>query len=172
MSESQLVNRLETLSKSMSRKKGLSSIASVSVINILNIINRIEEINKYVECLSSNKNLCNKTDKGVLCSSDCSNTYRLVNGNETKIWKTGSNAFGFTLSSDYIELGIKDTKIEITQDKVNIKIYNNLISFPLDESGLLDNNPVIMNATNKIDEVIRHAYNGISSCARNLGLRC
>ncbi len=172
MPESQLIDRLETLSKSMSRKKGLSSMASVSIVNILNLINRIEEINKYVECLSSNKNLCNKTDKGVLCSSDCSNTYRLVNGNETKLWKTGSNAFGFTLSPDYIELGIKDTKIEIMQDKINIKIFDKSISFSLDENGILDNSPAIMDVTKKIDDIIRHAFNGISSCARNMGLRC
>jgi hypothetical protein len=88
------------------------------------------------------------------------------------LWKTGSNAFGFTLSSDYIELGIKDTKIEVTQDKINVKIENSSIIVPLEEKSIIENSSIIINAANRIDEVIRHAFSGISSCARNSGIKC
>jgi len=168
----QLINRLELISKSMSRKGSVSAIGSTSLVNILTLINRMNEISKYVECLSSNKNACMKTAKGVLCTSDCSNTFKLDNDVETKLWKTGSNAFGFTLSSDYIELGIKDTKIEVTQDKINVKIENSSIIVPLEEKSIIENSSIIINAANRIDEVIRHAFSGISSCARNSGIKC
>lgn len=172
MSSIQVVNRIESLSKSMSRKGGISSAASTSLVNILNLINRVNDIGKYVECLSSNKNTCTKTDKGTLCSSDCSNTFRLESNSEVKLWKNGSNSFGSTISPNYLEFGIKDVKIEVTQEKINVKLGSNLFEIPLDEDSIIQNSSIIMNAANKIDGTIRLAFNGIVNCARNIGLRC
>jgi hypothetical protein len=155
----------------MSKKGGASASAATSLISIIDLVNRINDISRLVECIGNNKNLCTKTDNINICKSSCGNTYTL-NSENKKIWKIGNNSFGATISQNYFEVGTKNIKIYSDSIKLLISVENNKFEVPLEDKQISNNSSIIINASNKIDEVLRKVVNSTSICARSLGLKC